>query len=137
MAKDTIPVKYVGIRKTYTDGCYGTHITWARDEILNVPVDDAVKMLKHPDVWIKPKLASKKYADKVKTPKVVEKEVEPEENEDDIISTKLNLKMMDEDGLRKFAHNNFAGHKIPATIKKPETMVKHIEMLIDQYSLPK
>ena len=46
-----IAIRYIGKRETYTDGTYGSKITFTKGESLLVPDDIAVKMLKHPDVY--------------------------------------------------------------------------------------
>lgn len=50
---DTVSIKYIGHRPEYTDGSYGTRITWSRGESKMVPADKARLMLKHPDVYVK------------------------------------------------------------------------------------
>lgn len=49
---DTVSIKYIGPRPEYTDGVYGTRITWAKGESKMVPADKALAMLKHPDVYV-------------------------------------------------------------------------------------
>ena len=49
---DTTSIKYIGARAEYTDGTYGTRIHWLRGESKMVPTDKAVKMLRHPDVYV-------------------------------------------------------------------------------------
>lgn len=48
---DTTSIKYIGARAEYTDGVYGTRISWARGESKMVPSDKAKLMLRHPDVY--------------------------------------------------------------------------------------
>jgi len=48
---DTVSIKYIGARPEYTDGVYGTRISWARGESKMVPSDKAMAMLKHVDVY--------------------------------------------------------------------------------------
>lgn len=43
-------VKYVGLRPDYKDGMYGTG-AWKKDQIKDVPVEVAVKMVKHVDQY--------------------------------------------------------------------------------------
>lgn len=45
------PIKYIGHRETYQDGCYGTRIEFKQGESVLVPDDIALKMLKHIDVY--------------------------------------------------------------------------------------
>lgn len=48
-------IKYVGHRDTYTDGAYGTRITFNKGQTLMVPDDKATLMLRHADVYAKGK----------------------------------------------------------------------------------
>jgi hypothetical protein len=52
-----IPVKYIGHRDIYVDGCYGTKIKWIKDDPKHgtqlVPEDKAMLMLRHKDVYEK------------------------------------------------------------------------------------
>lgn len=45
------PIRYIGKRERYTDGAYGTRITWAQGETKPVPVGIAGKLLNHPDQY--------------------------------------------------------------------------------------
>ena len=53
-----IAIRYIGKRETYTDGTYGSRVTFKKGESLLVPDDIAVKMLKHPDVYVRGDLLS-------------------------------------------------------------------------------
>ena len=48
------PIKYIGHRPTYREGCYGSGIVFTKDGVVNVD-DDALanKLLRHPDVYVK------------------------------------------------------------------------------------
>ena len=45
------PIRYIGKRDRYTDGAYGTKITWDRGQTQPVPVAIAGKLLNHPDQY--------------------------------------------------------------------------------------
>lgn len=45
------PIRYIGKRDRYTDGAYGTRITWERGQTQPVPVGIAGKLLNHPDQY--------------------------------------------------------------------------------------
>ncbi len=47
-----VSVKYIGKRPEYTDGTFGTRITFINGESRMVPMDNARMMLKHPDVYV-------------------------------------------------------------------------------------
>jgi hypothetical protein len=51
MAIDTTPVRYIGKRKLYRDGTYGTGEVFKKGESVMIPVDVAIKMLQHADVY--------------------------------------------------------------------------------------
>ena len=48
------PIKYIGHRERYTEGCYGSGLVFAKDQTINVE-DDALakKLLKHTDVYVR------------------------------------------------------------------------------------
>lgn len=50
-AVSLVPVKYIGVRPSYTDGTFGTKINFDRGDSRMVPVNIAKLMLKHPDVY--------------------------------------------------------------------------------------
>ena len=45
------PIRYIGKRDRYTDGAYGTKITWERGQTKPVPAAIAGKLLNHPDQY--------------------------------------------------------------------------------------
>ena len=47
----TIPIGYCGQKEQETDHLYGTGLVWGKDSVHEVPLDKAVLMLGHPDVW--------------------------------------------------------------------------------------
>lgn len=46
-----IAVKYIGHRKTYREGCYGSGLIFTQGETINVDDALAQKLLRHPDVY--------------------------------------------------------------------------------------
>lgn len=48
------PIKYIGHRPTYREGCYGSGIVFVKDGVVNIDDDVlANKLLRHPDVYVK------------------------------------------------------------------------------------
>lgn len=50
---NTIPIQYIGQDEYYRDGACGSGITLARGGVAHVPTDIAIKMMRHPTVWIR------------------------------------------------------------------------------------
>ena len=48
-----IPIKYIGHRETYRDGCYGSGLVFAKGQTINIE-DEALarKLLRHADVYV-------------------------------------------------------------------------------------
>lgn len=49
---EAIRIKYVGRRPFYREGCYGSSLEFAKGESRLVHRDLAVKLLRHPDVYV-------------------------------------------------------------------------------------
>lgn len=50
---DTINLVYIGSKPVKKDTVYGTHLNFPAGVPIPVPVESAVKLLDHPDVWVK------------------------------------------------------------------------------------
>jgi len=90
------PIKYIGKRPFYTEGAYGSKIEFKKDETVLVPEEIAIKLLKHPDVYVEG------VPDKGLKSAVIEKK-EEEDNQEIIDSVAL----MDAKAVIEFVQNNF------------------------------
>lgn len=91
-------IKYVGKRLTYTDGTYGTRITFTQGQTLMVPADKAALMLRHADVY-----APGKYVKEVAIVAAVTDK--PDEQTQDVRDSIAN---MDKTALETFVKTNYS-----------------------------
>lgn len=49
----TIAITYIGHRTTYRDGACGSGVTFEQGQTLHIPAQYALKMLKHPSVYVR------------------------------------------------------------------------------------
>lgn len=128
---ETIPVKYIGIRERYADGIYGTMITWTKGETILVPAEHAVKMLRHPDVWVKgdrndAKNGPDPLALKAKAKKDGDEEEKLQQARDAI------AQMNDVESVKRFVHDNFGGQKMHHNIGLEKAKEQAMQ-LVDQF----
>jgi hypothetical protein len=120
-------IKYIGIRDEYTDGAYGTRITFKRNESKLVPSDKAVLMLKHKDVYAEGDSKGAEVATLNASPKVNESEEELQNARDAVAN-------MDLEALKVYATTNFSGHKLHHNLSLESARSKVIG-LIDQFGV--
>lgn len=96
------PIKYIGHRPTYREGCYGSGIVFAKDGVINVE-DDALanKLLRHPDVYVKADVAAEA------APVVVPK-APTNDQEDAAQDTRDSIMAMDKAALASYAKTHFS-----------------------------
>lgn len=109
----SIPIKYIGPKRVYVEHLYQTGLTWEPGQVVDVPEEAAVKLLRHPE-----------FEDmrKNKTPIVVTKEVEePEEPDEDLLERVplANLEGLTKEQLVSYAHRNF-GVVLDSSLKKAD-----------------
>lgn len=121
------PVQYIGVRQEYTDGTYGTKITWKQGETKLVPTDKAILLLKHKDVY------AEGEAEGAESP-VITKVVNKELSEEEVQAQRDAVANMNLEALRAFAFNNFAGHKLHHKLSEASARQAVIG-LIDQYGV--
>ena len=124
---DRTPVKYIGVRDEYTDGAYGTRITFKQGETQLVPSDKAVLMLKHSDVYAKGDIEGAEVATLNESPKANESEEELQNARDAVAN-------MDLEALKVYATTNFSGHKLHHNLSLESARSKVIG-LIDQFGV--
>lgn len=117
-----IPIKYIGKRERYTEGCYGSKIEFVQGETVSVPDDLAVKLLRHPDQYERGEEAEKEAI------------IQPKEDEEDTQDDRDAVANMDRDALIEFASTRFNGYKLDKR-RSDETLRDEVIRLIDQYGL--
>lgn len=125
------PVEYIGLRDSYTDGTYGTRITWNKGESKLVPDAQAAQLLKHADVY---RIGGVEGAETA----VIN---EPAKDKDDITEQDLQdardaVANMDGEALRSYAAINFSGHKLHPKLGVDKARLAVIG-LIDQFGITK
>jgi len=123
------PVEYIGLRDSYTDGAYGTRITWKRGESKLVADNIANFMLRHADVY---RIGGIEGAEVVE----IKTKVDDEGNEQDLQDARDAVANMDAEALRSYAAINFSGHKLHHKISTEKARVAVIG-LIDQFGVTK
>ena len=119
---DTVSIKYIGARPEYTDGTYGTRITWARGESKMVPADKAKSMLKHPDVYVI-------GDDDAPTPKLPA----PKDPEDNVQDMRDSIAAMSKEAVLTYAQTHF---NMKLDRKQSVSALRTAAtMLVDQYGV--
>jgi len=118
-----IPIKYIGKRDSYTDGLYGTRITWNRGDTKDVPDEIAAKMLKHPDQYVSGK-AKDSAPVEIAKPHV-------KYTEDELKAARDSIANMEKDSLIDFAMTHYRQH----IDKRKSTEKLRIEVtnMVDQF----
>ena len=98
------PIKYIGHRETYREGCYGSGLVFAKGQTLNVDDDTlAKKLLKHKDVYTLGEADAAEEVEKVTaTAQETDKDADPAQNMRDSIMA------MNKDALETFAKLHFS-----------------------------
>lgn len=98
----TINITYIGHRPVYKDGACGSGATFERGQTLQIPAQFAMKMLKHPGVYVKAEKAAAKSAPvvEVEDKKPNEKRADEFNREQDMRDS---IEQMDKEALKVFA----------------------------------
>lgn len=97
-----IPVKYIGFRKTYREGTYGSYIVFEQGQTVNIEDEDlARKLLRHTDAFVR--------GDAEQATDTAEKQdKKPEdEEENNLQDTRDAIAAMDKNSLETFAKTHF------------------------------
>lgn len=132
----SLAVKYVGRRPTYTDGTFGTRITFEQGETKMVPAEVAVKMFGHPDVYVPgdapPVLATPEDAASAQKAK---EDADRNRAQEDLEIARDGVRRM----TTKRALADFASQNFNVTIddkKKVDELKTEVLVLIDRFGLP-
>ena len=98
------PIKYIGHRPTYREGCYGSGLMFAQGQTINVD-DEALakKLLKHKDVYV---LGDAEAA--VDAEKAPAKATEADKDADPAQDMRDSIMTMNKDALETFAKTHFS-----------------------------
>ncbi len=130
-----VAVKYIGVRETYRDGTFGTHLVFQKGETKWVPAEKAALMFQHPSVYVpgdpkelQPPVATQeaKAAVKQPLPDDLAKEQAVQEARDSIQN-------MDKAGLAAFIKVHF-NQEIDNRLGV-QKLRDQATMLLDQYGL--
>jgi len=122
-----IPIRYIGYRKRYRDGAYGSGIEFEQGQTVCVPAELARKLLRHPDVYVRGEEASADCVAKVTAAIVTNRAEEDSAEMLEAIDT------MDEETLKQFAwtHFNIKTDKR----RNPEKLRQTLRMKIEQFGI--
>ena len=94
----TVSVKYVGFREQYTDGAFGSGAVFRKGESKLIPADIAVRMLRHPSVYV---------PGDVEAEAAPVKEAKDDDEENNAQDLRDQIQAMEKDGLKGFAKVHF------------------------------
>jgi hypothetical protein len=122
----TTPIKYIGHRPVYKDGCYGTKAEFVQGQTLMVADEVARKMLRHPDVYVLGE-APASATDEVAEPadRTGQKDVDLQEAID-------SLRTMNKVSLKQYAQTHFRVELPDAAVGE---MRDRVRTMVEQYGL--
>lgn len=120
-------IQYIGHRGTHRDGIYETG-DWTRFQVKDVPDQVAVRMLRHPDVYVVPvEVQADAGIDQVK----IDKSAREDDEEKGQVARDAIAAMDTKEAVADYALTNFR-IKIPKTLSL-DNMKAQAAMLVDQY----
>lgn len=118
------PIKYIGHRAFYREGAYGSGVEFAQGETKLVPPELAVKLLRHPDVYVSGEVEGADEA------VVVEKKYDDEE---DTQAARDTIALMDKAALETFAKTHFSVDLDKR--KSVDSLRQQVTNLVDQFGV--
>lgn len=122
----TTPIKYIGHRPVYKDGCYGTKAEFEKGQTLMVADDVARKMLRHPDVYV---LGEAPAGD---TTEVADPGDRSGQKEVDLQEALDSLRTMNKASLKQYAQTHFRVELPDAAVAEMRDQVRN---MVEQYGL--
>lgn len=122
----TTPIKYIGHRPVYKDGCYGTKAEFAQGQTLMVADDVARKMLRHPDVYV---LGETPGDDKVDVPEPPDRTGQKDIDHQEALDS---LRTMNKVSLKQYAQTHFRVELKDDAVGKMRDQVRG---MVEQYGL--
>lgn len=118
------PIKYIGHRNEYREGCYGSGLVFIKGQTINIEDDElARKLLKHKDIYV---LGDSKGA----IVAYQEIKVADDESQQDMRDSIAN---MPKDALKMFAKNTFSAELDMR--KSVGDLRAHVTGLFDQFGV--
>jgi hypothetical protein len=102
----TIAITYIGHRPIYKDGACGSGVTFEQGQTLAIPEQFAVRMLKHPSVYVRATGKDAKSAPAADVP-VLDEDAQREKEQHDLHDVRDTIQRMDKDSLKVFAKTNW------------------------------
>ena len=122
----TTPIKYIGHRPVYKDGCYGTKAEFEKGQTLMLPDDVARKMLRHPDVYV---LGEKPTGDTVEVADPGDRSGQKDVDLQEAIDS---LRTMNKVSLKQYAQTHFRVELPDAAVGE---MRDRVRTMVEQYGL--
>lgn len=120
------PIKYIGHRKQYREGAYGSGLIFTQGETLNVEDDAlAAKLLKHKDVYVRGD------AEEATETVAKAKTVAQDDEEDKAQDARDAIARMNKDALETYAKTHFSVDLDKR--KSVDALRQHVTQLFDQY----
>lgn len=98
-----IPIKYIGHRPVYRDGACGSELVFEQGQTLTVAEEFAVKMLRHPSVYVRGELG-----DEDAVAPATAKKVKATDDEDPAHTMRDSIAQMNKEALETFAKTHFS-----------------------------
>lgn len=121
-----VPIKYVGLRDTYSDHLYGSGVTWVQGEVQPVRAEVALLLLRHPEF----KDARKDRSKPIDTAPGSRYDDKPEDTEFGELPPLRDLSTLTKEQLGVFAKRNFGidldqGEKKEQLVERARQLMGH------------
>lgn len=103
----TLPITYIGHRPVYKDGACGSEVTFTQGQTLAIPEQFAVRMLKHPSVYVLATGKDAKSAPFADVP-ALDEDAQREKEQHDKHDVRDTIQRMDKDALKVFAKTHWS-----------------------------
>ena len=128
----TIAITYIGHRTTYRDGACGSGVTFEQGQTLHIPAQYALKMLKHPSVYVRADDVAAESAVVVEAPETTDEDKRTKEfNEQQ--DMRDSIAQMDKEALKVFAMTHW-GMKLNGQ-KSAENLRAEVTQHFDQFGM--
>lgn len=127
-----MPVRYIGMRDSYRDGAYGTHLVFQKGQTRMVPSVKAKLMLRHADVY---ELGETGDATAAHIVGEGSNKATQADEEARVMELRDSVQNMTKAAVAEYVKTNFRIDLNPNTMKVDEMRVKAVQ-LIDQYGAP-
>lgn len=126
----TIAITYIGHRPVYKDGACGSGVTFEKGQTLAIPEQFALRMLKHPSVYMRAKVGESAMAVDVPDTSAKDKATQEFNQQQDMRDA---ISQMDKDALKVFAMTHW-GMKLNGQ-KSAENLRAEVIQNFDQFGV--